>query len=460
MIWGIPLSANTLFLIVVFGGLMKGVRILELFDEVGKLLLTASRAGVAYSAILASSAIGMVTGQAVANIALSGSVTIPAMRQRGMSAEVASAVEVTASIGSQLLPPIMGLAAFLIAVNLGVPYAEIAAAAVLPALLFIASLFIMVRFLVAATPSMRSSGEPVEGTKILWILPSFIAAFATLLTLLYMRYSPGYAAVWSSGLLLGLSFLRPARYRPTLRELIDGIVYGCVAAANLGLILAGIGLVIQVLVTTGAGFELGRIMMSLSAGHLWAALLLGMVLSLLVGLGLPTPAAYALIAIIMVPTLVNLGMGALEAHFFGFYFAIFSAITPPVAVGVMTATRISGASFYGTLLHCARFAFALVMIPFSFAAFPGLLAFPSVTVSTLILCVLLLAVIAAWSASLFGVLFEPLSRAERLLLLTGPAIYIAVLATQEIALGLPFLVAFATWVFYRRRQYCTASQSI
>ncbi|GAB5469184.1 MAG: hypothetical protein Kilf2KO_22140 [Rhodospirillales bacterium] len=443
VIWGIPLSANTLFLIIVFGGLMKGTRILELFNEVGKLMLTVSRAGVAYSAILASTAIGMVTGQAVANIALSGSVTIPSMRQRGMSAEAASAVEVNASLGSQLVPPIMGLAAFLIAVNMGVPYAEIAAAAVVPALLYIAVLFIAVHFLVTASPTIKAQGEAVDRAKILWILPSFLISFATLLTLLYMRFSPGYAALWAGILLVALSVLRPKAYRPSLKGVLSGAVYGVVSAANLGLILAGIGILIQILVTSGAGFDMGRVIMAASDGEIWLALVFGMVLSLIVGLGLPTPAAYALIAIIMIPFLIDVGVGELQAHFFGFYFAIFSAITPPVAVGIMAAARISGASFYRTVLHAVRMAVVSVLIPFTFVAFPNLLAFPAITFETLLVCFALLAVSAAWAASVYGEFFGRLSRVERLLLLAGPLLYVALLVSQDLTFAVAILLLFA-----------------
>lgn len=431
VLWGIPLSANTLFLIIVFGGLLKGTRILELFNEIGRLLLRLSRGGICYSAIMASSLIGMVTGQAVANVVLSGSVTIPSMTQRGISRERAGALETVASLGSQLIPPIMGLGGFLMAVNLGVPYIEVATAAILPAVLFVGMLIISGYFIAGTTPSLTRKREPVDIKLILWVAPSFLVAFFILLSMLYMRYSPGYSALWAIGLLLGLSLLRPPAYRPSLRQLWEGLAYGVTAAVNLGLILAGIGIVVQVLVTTGAGFDLGRTIMLVAGHEMWLALILGMLISVFVGLGLPTPAAYALIAIIMIPSLIDLGIEPMIAHFFGFYFAIFSAITPPVAVGVMAASRISGGSFYRTCLESGRMSVISILLPFAFVAFPSLLGMPDIGVEGVLVAGAMLVSAVFWGAAVYGFLSRPLIPLERLVLLVGPVLCIVMLATRS-----------------------------
>ncbi len=448
IIWGIPISANTLFLIIAFGGLLKGVRVLELFNELGRMLSNVSRGGICYSAILASTAVGMVTGQAVANIALSGSVTIPSMKQSGVSAERAGAVEVVASLGSQLIPPIMGLGGFLMAVNLGVPYADVATAAIMPALLFVIIIFISTYFVASTTPSLKVQKEVVDKKLILWIAPSFVISFLILLSLLYQRYSPGYSALWAIGLLVGLAFLRPKQYRPSLRQIWDGLVHGVISASHLAIILAGIGIVVQVLVTTGAGFDLGRMTMYVAGDEMFIALLLGMVISLLVGLGLPTPAAYALIAIIMVPFLIDLGVAPLVAHFFGFYFAIFSAVTPPVAVGVMAATKISEASFYGTALEAAKMSLIAILIPFSFVAFPSILEFPAIGVDGFLVSIALIIATVCWGATVYGFFQRPLTRLERLILLLVPLCFIALLGTGELYFAAATILAGATFIFW------------
>lgn len=441
LLWGIPLSANTLFLIIVFGGLLKGTHILDMFNEVGKLLLSITRGGVCYSAVFASSAIGMVTGQAVANIALSGSMTIPSMQQRGLSAEQAGAVEVTASLGSQLIPPIMGLGGFLMAVNLGIPYVQVAAAAVIPAILFVATLLVVIRFMVQATPSVVRVKERTDIGLVFWILPSFLISFVSLVVLLYFRYSPSYAAFWAILLVLGLSFCRPKRHRPSWRELISGTSYGVVSACQLALILAGIGLIVQVLITTGAGFDLGRVTMQATGGHVVLGLFFGMLLCLFVGMGLPTPAAYALLAIIMIPFLIDLGVTPIVAHFFGFYFAIFSAVTPPVAVGVMTATRISGGSFYGTATKCMKLSTMCILIPYSFVAFPILLEFPRITATTLIVSMALMLASAGWAAAIYGVFNAALDTRGRLIAAVAPCGYLIMLITQNLWFGLLPLIS-------------------
>jgi TRAP transporter 4TM/12TM fusion protein len=449
VIWGIPLSANTLFLVIVFGGLMKGTRVLELFNEVGKILLNISRGGTCYSAILASTAIGMVTGQAVANIALSGSVTIPAMQQRGIAKTRAAAIEVVASLGSQLIPPIMGLGGFLIAVNLGVPYSDVAIAAIVPAFLFIAILFIAAFFMAEAELNLQTQSEKVDTDAIKWIAPSFLVSFSVLLTLLYMRYSPGYAAMWAILLLSGMAFLRPKAYRPGLSGLWDGLKYGVNSACNLALILAGIGIIVQVLVTTGAGFDLGRTIMLISDGNLFPALILGMCLALMVGLGLPTPAAYALIAIIMIPFLQDFGVEPLVAHFFGFYFAIFSAITPPVAVGVMAASRISGGSFYGTAYEAGRMSLTAILIPYAFVAYPSILAFPNIGWHGLAVSAALIITTIFWGASIYGVLKgRRLKLVERLLLLLGPVFFVAQLVSKDLFFAFSIFTGFPVFVLW------------
>ncbi len=464
ILWGIPISANTLFLIIVFGGLLKGVRVLELFNELGRMLLNVSRGGICYSAIMASTVIGMVTGQAVANIALSGAVTIPSMKQSGFSSERAGAIEVVASLGSQLIPPIMGLGGFLMAVNLGVPYANIATAAIVPALLFVTILFISAFFIAATTTSLKVRKETIDTKLIFWIAPSFLISFLTLLNLLYQRYSPGYSSLWAIALLLGLAFVRPKQYRPSFQQLKDGLVFGVISACHLAVILAGIGIVVQVLVTTGAGFDLGRMIMYVADGEMFIALLLGMAISLLVGLGLPTPAAYALIAIIMVPFLIDLGIEPLVAHFFGFYFAIFSAVTPPVAVGVMAATKISGGSFYGTAFEAAKMSLIAILIPYAFVAFPSILAFPAIGIDGFLVSVALIITSVFWGASIYGFFRRRLSRLERLALLLVPLCFIALIGTRQLYFAAAIIMAGAVFTFWNflivRRQSANCNKTI
>ncbi len=448
----IPLSADTIFLLIVYGGLLTGTRVIDMFAEFGKAIGRLFRGGVSYSAVVASSLIGMVTGQAVANIVLSGSMTIPTMKRRGFTGEQAGAIECLASNGSQFLPPIMGLGAFLMAVILGIAYTEVVTAAILPAILYVGIVGVGLYAMIQASPSIPYDIEEVDWPRILWILPSFVVSFGALIVLLYMHYSGGKAGFWGITLILATAFLRPRQYRPDLRELLAGLVQGVVAATKLALILSAIGIAVQMLITTGLGIRLGRLMIETSGDSLAIGLVLGMIISLFIGLGLPTPAAYSLIAIVVIPSLIDLGMPPLAAHFFGFYFAVYSSLTPPVAVGVLTAVRISGAGFMGTAWECLRLGGVGLLLPFMFVAFPNILGFPNIEIETWIASVLMLIGSYMLAAALYGYFRGELSAGERLFLLIGPVAFLTYLVLRYPWIAVITPGAFTLFVVYRRKK--------
>lgn len=447
----IPLSADTIFLLIVYGGLLTGTRVIDMFAEVGKGIGRLFRGGVAYSAVAASSMIGMVTGQAVANIVLSGSMTIPTMKRRGFSGEQAGAIECLASNGSQFLPPIMGLGAFLMAVLLGISYIEVVTAAILPAVLYVGIVGVGLFALIQGSPSIPYDEADVDWPRIWWTLPSFVISFGALLVLLSMHYSGGKAGFWGIAFLLATAFLRPPQYWPELRQLLDGLVQGVVAATKLALILTAIGIVVQMLITTGLGIRLGRLMIETSGDSLAIGLVLGMIISLFIGMGLPTPAAYSLIAIVVIPSLIDLGMPPMAAHFFGFYFAVYSSLTPPVAVGVLTAVRISGAGFMSTAWECLRLGGVGLLLPFMFVAFPNILAFPNIEPMTWVASVVMLIGSYMLGVALYGSFRGPLSGVERVFLLTGPVTFLVFLYFKDLWLAALIPAVFLVFVAYRFR---------
>ena len=423
-----PLSADTIFLLLVYGGLMTSALVLDMFEEIGKAIGNLLRGGVSYSCIGASSLVGMVTGQTVSCIALSGSMTIPTMMRGGFTKEQAGAIEVMAANGSQLIPPVMGLGAFLMAVILGISYVEVAAAAIIPAFLYMFTLAIGVYALVQASPQIPYTRQEVDWRKILWILPSFAPSLAAVVILLSLRYSAGMAALVGMVIMVGLSLLRPRRYRMSVRGLLMGFRGGALAGAQLAVILAGIGVIVQMLVTTGLGTLFARLMIEASGNSIEIALFLGMGIALLIGMGLPTPAAYSLVAIVMIPSLIDVGINPLAAHFFGFYFAVFSAFTPPVAVGVLMASRISGGSFKRTCIETFKLGGICMLLPFFMVAFPNSLQFSNVTVGTLVAAGLLCISTLMLSAAIYGGFVGRLGKLERIYMLTGP---VATLAYYE-----------------------------
>ncbi len=448
-----PLSADVIFLLLVFGGLMHGCKVIDMFAEIGGAIGNLFRGGVAFSAIAASTLIGMVTGQAVSNIALSGIMTIPTMKRNGFTAEQAGAVEILASTGSQLLPPIMGLGAFLMAVILGVSYIEIVLAALIPGIMYLIAVTIGVYAMICRSDSIPHVRVEVDWTKVRWIAPSFVASFTVLLVLLYMRYSPAMAGFWGIVLLLAGTVLRPAEHRPTISEFLHGLREGIVTAVQLALILAAIGIVVQTLTTTGTGVALGRAVGMAAGGSLWIGLAVGMVVSLIIGMGLPTPAAYALIAIVVVPALVDVGLSALQANMFGFYFAIFSALTPPIAVGVLTAVRISGGSFLGTAWECLKLGGICFAVPYVFVIVHGFLDFENTTSETFVAFAAFAATTVMMAGATYGAFSRRLAPIERgLFALAGPVSLVAFLATGWTVLGLIGPAALALWIAFSRRR--------
>lgn len=449
-----PLSADVIFLLLVYGGTLHGTRIIDMFGEIGNAIGNLFRGGVAYSATTASLLIGMVTGQSVSNIALSGSMTIPTMTRTGFTRNEAGAIEVLASTGSQLLPPIMGLGAFLMSVILGISYIEVATAAIVPAMLYLFAVLSGIVCLIAASRKIPFNRQAVDWRLIAWIAPSFIISFTVLIVLLLMRYSPPMGGFWGIILAVCLSFLRPKEYRPTWHNLLGGFLEGALAGAKLTVILSAIGIIVQMLVTTGTGLSLGRLMIEASAGNLAIGLILGMLVSLVIGMGLPTPAAYALIAIVVVPSLIDLGIEPLVANFYGFYFAIFSTLSPPVAVGILTAIRISNGTFMGTAWECFKLGGVCFLLPFLFVAFPNILGFPNIEGETIAMIGAYFLATIMLSAATYGAIpGRLLGRLERqIVAVAGPVIFTLTLFVDSIALHLVTPLCFILWMVWHFKQ--------
>ena len=447
-----PLSADMIFLLLIYGGLLHGTRVIDMFGELGAAIGNVLRGGVAYSAIVASTLIGMVTGQAVSNIALSGVMTIPTMKKNGFTANEAGAIEVMASTGSQLLPPIMGLGAFLMAVILGVSYIDIVIAGFIPGILYMIGITFALNSLIGSKLDIDVERTDINWSKIRWILPSFALSFGVLITLLVMRYSPSMAGFWGGLVIVVLSVARPATHRPKFLELIGGFKTGLITAVQLAVVLAAIGIVVQTLTTTGLGVSAGRLISQLSGDSLFIALSIGMAVSLIVGMGLPTPAAYALIAIIVVPSLIEAGLPALAANMYGFYFAIFSALTPPVAVGILVASRISGGDFLGTAWQAAKLGCVAILVPFVFVSIPSVLTPSELTfraglgLAVFGCCAILIV------GAVYGALSIPLSNAQRVMFsLIGPITLVSYLVTHFILIGLVPIVTLMIFLILKRK---------
>ncbi|WP_436644431.1 TRAP transporter permease [Microbaculum sp. FT89] len=376
-----PISASVIFLFMIFGSLLASTGVTRLFMELGNWLGRIMRGGAAVTCVVSSSLLGTVTGATVANVAITGTFTIPTMKKQGFRAEDAGALEAVASCGGQVLPPVMGAGAFIMAAYLGISYIEIAARALVPALAFYASVLISIFFLVRKAGKIAES-EPADFSIIRGELVPFLAPLITLVYFLMQGYSATTAVVLAISSVIAISILRPRTwrsrdgFRETANSIIRGLISGAEQGAALAIITAAISLVAQSLITTALGPKFASALAGLASGQILPALLLVAFASLLLGCGLPTIAAYTMVAIMMVPALKAIGIDPLASHLFVYYFAVYAAVTPPVATAAIVASRIAETSFWRTAWAAMRVMSGPLILPFLFIYRPEVLQFP------------------------------------------------------------------------------------
>ena len=414
----LSISANQIFLFVVFGSMFKVLGIDSLLAEVGKLVGRRMRSGPALMAVVSSSLMGMITGASVANVAVTGAFTIPYMKRAGYSPDLAGAIEATASTGGQIMPPVMGAAAFLMAFFIGVPYVDVMLAGIVPAVLFYLGVFASVHFASVQT-GIDAPTEAPNFRAIFVRAPAFLLPLAVIVTLLLRSYSPDVAAFWAIVVATAVAFAY--KDRPSFSELITCLVDGAMIGAKIAVSLATVGMIAQTLISTGLGSKIAGLIDLLSAGNIFLALLMTMTVSIILGCGVPPVAAYSLVAITAAPTLVRLGLPPLSAHFFVFYFAIMSALTPPVALGALAASAISGGNYFTTSIKAFKLALSGFIVPF-FVVFNPIARLDVVNWSLAIGAIIAMPIsLIALSAALYGHALRKLTLQERLAALLAAA---------------------------------------
>ncbi len=373
-IFSIPLGVSAAYVMIflIFGGFLEKSGIGSWFMELAQALAGTQAGGPAKIAVVSSCLFGSISGSAVANVYGTGTFTIPLMKRIGYPPAFAGAVEAVASSGGQIMPPVMGAGAFVMASLLGVPYKNIILAAIFPALMYYGAVLLMVHLgaLKHGLRGMPSSELPdlrVVCRKLYLVIP-----IVGMVYLLLAGYTPMLAAVVGVGLAWGVSLFDP-RHRMGLRDIFDAIYMGaknipliCIACAAAGIVVGSVSL-------TGFGFKFVGFIFSFARDVPFLALTLIMVVSLILGMGLPTTGAYILAAALGVPLLAKLGFTPLAAHMFVFYFAIISNITPPVALAAYAASSLAGSNPNTTGFIAMRLGVLAFVVPFAFCYDPGLL---------------------------------------------------------------------------------------
>ncbi|HSR42795.1 MAG TPA: TRAP transporter fused permease subunit [Longimicrobiales bacterium] len=412
-IWGVPLgvSADFVYLFVLFGALLDvaggGALLIALANRVAG----RTRGGPAKTAAVASALMGSLSGSAVANVVTTGTFTIPLMKRAGFRPFFAGAIEAAASTGGQLMPPIMGAGAFILATWTSIPYVEVAAAAAVPAILYYVALLMAIHFRAGRTglaPAGLEEREPV--------LPRLhlLIPLGAIVALLAMGRSPMRAAFWGVVGAVVMSLLGRST-RPGGEEARRALVGAAAGTVQVAAACAAAGVVVGVASLTGIGLRMSELIVTVSGGNLFPALLLTAAGSIVLGMGLPTTAAYVVLAALGAPALTELGVPLLAAHLFIFYFGCISNVTPPVSLAAYAAAGIAGAPAMRTAGTAMMLAFAGFLVPFMFVYGPPLLL--DGTPAQILLAVGTgVAGVTALAAAAMGFARGPLGVVERVLL--------------------------------------------
>ena len=404
-------AADSVYFLIIYAAILLGVGMLDMVLDVGKIAGRKVSGGAAGPAIIGSGIVASIMGQAVSNVVLTGRLTVPMMRKYGYKGSMAGAIEATASTAGQIMPPIMGLAAFIIASFLNKAYIDVALSALIPGLLYLVGVCIAVT-VYAHRYELPKLVEKVDTKRIKRLLPTFIISFGVVLWLLLGYRSPAIAGLWGIALAILFSMLQ-GKYRPTRKQMYDAIQEGFYLVAILSLLLVAVGPLGQVMLTTNLSGRLGSALVQYLPDTQLILLIGAMIVSLILGMGLPTPVAYIIVALALVPFMQQIGIPPLQAHFFVFYFAVFSTLTPPVAVSVLAAAKLGEATFLSTAKDAIKIALTTFIIPFAFVFSPELMSFPDVTLETLIAVAEVIFVQVAVSVASYGFLFRSLNGVER-----------------------------------------------
>ncbi|MFH0914720.1 MAG: TRAP transporter fused permease subunit, partial [Chloroflexota bacterium] len=371
-IYGLPLSvsANYIFLFLLFGGLLQMSGATNFFMEVAKLVSRRLRGGPAQMAIISSAMCATVTGSAMANVMITGSFTIPAMKKIGFEPATAGAVEAVASTGGLITPPVMGATAFIMSALTGIPYVQIMAAAALPALFYYLSCFIYVE-LYARKLNLPPMSADINRNTVIRGAPAFFIPMAVIVALLVMGFSPIHTAAWAvistfAVFVVTNAITRDIPVRRQFRLLLDGTVDGANSGAGIAVVCAVLGLMMGMLTMTGMGVQITRIVADWSHGMLFLAAFITMIVCLFLGCIVVGTVGYVLTAILAAPVLLKMGVSPLQVHMFLLFYTAYASFTPPVATAAIAAAAISGAPYLKVGIRSWTIASGLFTFPFIF----------------------------------------------------------------------------------------------
>ena len=416
----LAVSASFVIIFVVFGSFMEKTGIGQLFMDFAMALTGHTAGGPGKVSVVSSSLFGTISGSAVANVMVDGPISIPLMKRSGFPPHFAAGVEATASTGGQIMPPIMGAAAFVMAEFLAVPYSQIVIWAVIPAILYYIACFAAVHF---EAKRRGIHGVPRAQLPRLRLVMAerghLFLPIVILLVVMYSGYSSPLAALVATLSCFPVAALRKStRGNVTLPNLIDAMVEGAKNSLPVALACAAAGIMIGVVTLSGLGIVFTQWVVALAQDYLFIALVMTMLAALVLGTGLPTTPSYILLVALLIPAIMKLGVIEPAAHMFAFYFAVLSAITPPVALAVFAAAGLAKADMWASGWAAMKIGAAGFIVPFMFVYQPALLMigdWPTIIISF----VTASAGIALFAGGLHGYFLTAANYWQRALLAAG-----------------------------------------
>ncbi len=453
-ILGLPIfvSAAYVYIFVIFGAFLRSSGVGAYFIQFANAIVGWARGGPAKVAIISSSLFGTVSGSSAANVVGTGSFTIPMMKSMGYKSHFAGAVEAVASTGGQIMPPVMGAGAFLMAEILGVPYVKVLVAAILPAAMYYLAVYFMVDFEAAKTglvglppdriPNKKETLKKLYMFTPLAVLVYYIAvAMASIIKAGTMAVITCIAVSWTS-----------RETRMGLKKVIDALANGAKGAIEMAGTCAAAGIVIGIISQTGIGLKFATILLEYSKGILPFALFLSMIVAIVLGMGMPTTAAYAICAAVITTGLIKLGAIPIAAHLFVFYFACISAITPPVALAAYAGAAIANASPNRVGFTAMKLGIAAFIAPYMFIFNPAMLLIGSLTDVIIVTATALLGTFALACGMQGWLLGRIVGLPIRILLIAGAIMLIKPGVYTDIAGACLLVITYFLSRFFSKKQ--------
>jgi TRAP transporter 4TM/12TM fusion protein len=443
-ILGIPLgvSATFIFLFVLFGAFLEKTGIGKLFIDIADAIAGWASGGPAKVAVITSALEGTISGSSVANTVGSGSFTIPMMKKLGYRPEFAGAVEAAASTGGQIMPPVMGAAAFLMAEFLGMPYIEIAKAAAIPACLYFTGIFIEVHFEAKRCGLKGKAWSDIP--RFMTVLKERGHLFVPLVAIIYVLtegFTPSLAALVGLGLSV-LAGMIKKETRMSIPEIFNALEAGARGALGVAIACATAGIIVGVVTLTGLGLKMANGLVDLAGGNLLLTLFFTMITSLILGMGVPTTANYVITSTMAAPAIVLLGIPKLAAHLFVFYFGIIADLTPPVALAAYAGAGIARANPFWTGVTASKLAIGAFIVPYIFVYNPSMLLIGITPLGLTQDMLMAIGGMFGLGAAMIGFCLAPMNWFERVwfgiggLLLIDPGLLTDIIGLLMITIGL------------------------